>query len=45
MIEYKNDVDLSKKIQHGEYFYHYLRPHGGFNGKTPYEVLRQKMIK
>lgn len=43
MIEYKGDVDLQKKIQIWENFYNYQRPHGGLKGKTPYEVLKQKI--
>lgn len=45
MIEYKNDVDLEKKIREWENFYNYNRPHGGLNGKTPYEVLKQKISR
>lgn len=43
MIEYKDDVDLAKKIQEWENFYNYQRPHGGLKGKTPYEVLKSKL--
>lgn len=43
MIKYKNDVDLEKKIREWENFYNYNRPHGGLKGKTPYEVLKQKI--
>lgn len=43
MMEYKNDVDLEKKIREWENFYNYHRPHGGLKGKTPYEVLKQKI--
>lgn len=44
MMEYKNDVDLNKKIREWEKFYNYQRPHGGLKGKTPYEVLKQKIL-
>lgn len=43
MIKYKNDVDLEKKISEWENFYNYNRPHGALKGKTPYEVLKQKI--
>ena len=39
LIEYKSDVDLSKKIKEWEDFYNFNRPHGAFKGKTPYEKL------
>ena len=40
LLTYKDDVDLNKKLEEWERFYNYDRPHGAFNGKTPYEVLR-----
>ncbi len=43
MIQYKNDVDLEKKIREWENFYNYSRPHSALNGKTPYEVLKHKI--
>lgn len=43
MMKYKNDVDLEKKIREWENFYNYTRPHSGLKGKTPYEVLKQKI--
>jgi len=43
LIEYKGDVDLSKKLQTWEAFYNYHRAHGGLNGSTPYEVLKKKL--
>ena len=33
-------VDLNEKLAAWEQFYNYDRPHGAFNGKTPYEALR-----
>lgn len=45
MMEYKNDVDLEKKIREWENFYNYTRPHGGLKGKTPYEVLKIKISR
>ncbi|MEH6703099.1 MAG: IS481 family transposase, partial [Parasphingorhabdus sp.] len=26
-----------------EQFYNFHRPHGAFNGKTPYEALRERL--
>lgn len=40
LLSYKDDVDLNKKLEAWEQFYNFNRPHGAFNGKTPYEVLR-----
>ncbi len=45
MMEYKNDVDLDKKIREWENFYNYNGPYGGLKGKTPYEVLKQKISR
>ena len=43
MLTYKGDVDLKDKLNEWEKFYNYVRPHGALNGKTPYEVLREKL--
>ena len=40
LLSYKDDVDLNKKLDAWEQFYNFNRPHGAFNGKTPYEALR-----
>jgi transposase InsO family protein len=40
LLTYTDDVDLNKKLGEWERFYHFDRPHGAFNGKTPYEALR-----
>ncbi len=40
LLTYKSDVDLNKKLDAWEQFYNFNRPHGAFNGKTPYEALR-----
>ncbi|UCH85819.1 MAG: transposase, partial [Candidatus Latescibacterota bacterium] len=40
LLTYTDDVDLNKKLEEWENFYNYNRPHGAFNGKTPYEALR-----
>ena len=43
LLEYKGDVDLKKKLAEWEDFYNFGRPHSSHKGKTPYEILRQKM--
>ena len=43
LLSYTDDVDLEAKLSEWEAFYNYHRPHGSLNGKTPYEVLREKM--
>ncbi len=40
LLTYTDDVDLNKKLGEWERFYNFDRPHGAFNGKTPYEALR-----
>jgi len=40
LLTYTNDVDLNEKLEAWEQFYNFNRPHGAFNGKTPYEALR-----
>ena len=43
LLTYRDDVDLKKKLATWERFYNYDRPHGAHRGKTPYEVLREKL--
>jgi len=43
LVTYKGDVDLEAKLVEWENFYNFARPHGAFNGKTPYEALREKL--
>lgn len=43
LLDYKGDIDLRKKLKVWENFYNYYRPHGGLSGKTPYEVLKNKL--
>ena len=43
VVSYKGDVDLEAKLDEWERFYNFHRPHGAFNGKTPYEALREKL--
>lgn len=42
-MAYADDVDLNKKLEGCESFYNYLRPRRSLKGKTPYEVLRDKL--
>ena len=43
LLNYKDDVDLEAKLDEWERFYNFHTPHGAFNGKTPYEALREKL--
>ena len=43
LMSYKDDIDLETKLEEWENFYNFNRPHGAFNGKTPYEALREKL--
>jgi transposase InsO family protein len=39
LLTYTDDVDLNEKLASWEQFYNFNRPHGAFNGNTPYEAL------
>jgi transposase InsO family protein len=43
LLTYKGDVDLEKKLAVWERFYNNDRPHVAHKGKTPYEVLVEKL--
>ena len=43
LLTYTDDVDLNEKLARWEHFYNFERPHGAFNGGTPYEALRSLM--
>lgn len=43
LLTYTDDVDLNAKLGQWERYYNNHRPHGGLKGKSPYEVLRDKM--
>lgn len=43
LLEYKDDIDIEKKLKEWENFYNYHRPNGALKGKTPYEVLKEKL--
>ena len=38
-MTYADDVDLNIKLKNWEEFYNYIRLHGAFEGKSPYEKL------
>ncbi|MCT8343907.1 MULTISPECIES: integrase core domain-containing protein [Photorhabdus] len=40
---FKEDVDLAAKLAEWGAFYNYYRPHGDLKGKTPNEILVEKM--
>lgn len=43
LLTYTDDVDLNEKLAEWEKFYNFGRPHGAFDGKTPYEALRNML--
>ena len=43
LLTYTDDVDLHAKLTEWQNFYNYQRPHGAFQGKIPYEALREKL--
>jgi transposase InsO family protein len=43
LLSFKDDMDLGKKLKTGEQFYNFYRPHSAHEGKTPYEVLKEKL--
>jgi len=43
LLSYTGDVDLETKLNGWDRFYNFGRPHEAFKGKTPYEVLREKL--
>ena len=45
LLTYTDDVDLNKKLESWEQFYNFDRPHGAFEGKTPYEVMRSLLTE
>ncbi len=42
-LSHTDDVDLTQKQAEWEDFCNYYRPHRSLKGKTPYEVLREKL--
>jgi transposase InsO family protein len=45
LLTYKDDVDLKEKLSQWENFYNLERPHGAHKGKTPYEIMREKLLQ
>jgi transposase len=43
LLTYTDDVNLNKKLAEWESFYNFSRPHGAFDGKSPYEALRDQI--
>jgi transposase InsO family protein len=43
LLTYSDDVDLNKKLEEWQNFYNYHRPHSALGGKTPDELLREKL--
>jgi transposase InsO family protein len=43
LLTYRDDVDLERKLAEWERFYNYDRPQGAHRGRTPYEVLIEKL--
>jgi len=43
LLSYTDDVDLNEKLSQWERFYNFHRPHGAFNGKTPYEEFKSML--
>jgi transposase InsO family protein len=43
LLDYKGDADLEEKLEVWENFYNFHRPHGAFDGRTPYEILRERL--
>lgn len=43
LLSYTGDIDLEEKLKQWENYYNYHRPHFALKGKTPYELLREKL--
>jgi len=43
LIEYTDDIDIKKKLKEWERFYNCHRPNAALKGKTPYEILRERL--
>jgi transposase InsO family protein len=44
LLTYKDDQDLRAKLRIWEDFYNLQRPHAAHSGKTPFEVLRTRLV-
>ena len=43
LLEYKGDVDLEKRLAEWQQYYNLHRPHTAHSGRTPFEVLHEKL--
>ncbi|QBZ84152.1 IS481 family transposase [Hydrogenovibrio crunogenus] len=43
LLDYTDDVDLKKRLNQWEDYYNFIRPHSAHQGKTPYEMLKQRI--
>jgi hypothetical protein len=43
LLTYTDDGDLGRKLEEWKRFDDLARPHGAHRGKTPYEVLRERL--
>jgi transposase InsO family protein len=43
LLTHTDDVELKKKLVEWEDFYILHRPHGGLKGKSPYEIIKEKL--
>jgi transposase InsO family protein len=43
LLAYTGDIDLHRQLADWERFYNLSRLHGAFNGKAPYEALRERL--
>ena len=44
LLKYKGDRNLNKQLGEWEKFHNFCRPYGALRGKTPYEILKQKLV-
>jgi transposase InsO family protein len=44
LLNYTGDRNLGRQLTEWETFYNYHRPHTSLKGKTPYEILKSKLV-
>lgn len=44
LLNYTGDRDLKQQLKEWENFYNFHRPHTALKGKTPYEILKEKLV-